>query len=158
MRSPSAKKIARVNPVRTQETAAPPRSLGFKNVDAGPVTWRDLNRVVFVAAAAVLLWLRRGGSHPYFTTLGMICALVGSIPVFQEAYESISQRRTKPAIFFAAAILAAVLVGKVFVALVIVLFGLLVAIFKEIVSFRGRRTLRDAERCPRNPGSGKSLD
>ena len=142
MRSSSAKKTTPVNAVRAQKTTGAPRSIDLSDVDAGTVTWRDLNRVVFVAAAAGLLWLRRGSANPYFNTLGMICALIGGIPIFQEAYENISQRRTKPATFIAAAILAALMVDRVFVALAVTLFGLIAAILKKISSYRGRRAPR----------------
>jgi MFS family permease len=109
------------------------------------VTWRDLNRVVFVAAAAVLLWMRRDSPNLYFTILSVTCAVVGSIPIFQEAYESIWQRRTRPAILNAAAVLAALLVGRVLVALVITFLSLLTAILVRTFYRRRGRVLGDSE-------------
>jgi hypothetical protein len=136
MRSSSAKKSGTTTPVRPHETAGPLSSLGFKNVDVGLVTWRDLNRLVFVAAAAVLMLVHRGRPNPYVTILTLVCAIVGSIPLLQQAYECISQRRTKPVLFVGAAILAAVLVGRIFLALVITFFGLLTVFLVRIFSSR----------------------
>lgn len=85
----------------------------------------------------------------------MICALVGGIPIFQETYRDISNRRTNWPMFIAAAILAALLVGKVFVALGITLFGLLVHVIKQVLLFRRRRALHDTVQPPRDPQPGQ---
>ena len=111
-------------------------------VNSGPVTWRELNRILFVAAAAVFLWLHRGGSNFYFSTIGTIVALIGAIPIFKETYKDISERRTALAMFVSAAILAALLVGNVFVAMVTTFFGLIAALFRQISAFRGGRAIR----------------
>ncbi len=55
MRSSGAKKAVHAKTVWGQEIAGDPRSIDFKGVEAGPVSWRDLNRIVFVAAAAGFL-------------------------------------------------------------------------------------------------------
>ena len=57
------------------------------------LSWRDINRVLFVAAAAVFLWFHRGSSSYYTTSIGVICTLVGGFPILHEAYENIVQRR-----------------------------------------------------------------
>jgi hypothetical protein len=119
---------------RAKRPAGPPPSIGLSNLDAGPVSWRDVNRIVFVAAAAGFLWLRGGESNLLYTTVGMICVLVGDI----------LNRRTDWEMFIAAAILAALLVGNVFVALVVTLFGLIAGVIREIISFRRLRAPRRA--------------
>jgi cation transport ATPase len=108
------------------------------------VSWRDVNRIVFVAAAAGFLWLRGGESNLLYTTVGMICVLVGGIPIFQKTCADILNRRTDWEMFIAAAILAALLVGNVFVALVVTLFGLIAGVIREIISFRRLRAPRRA--------------
>jgi cation transport ATPase len=125
------------------------RSFSAKNIEAGPVSWRDLNRVVFVAAAAGFFWLHGGELNPLYKIIGMICTLVGGNPIFQETYKDILTRRTNWPMFIAAAILAALLVGNVFVALGITLFGLLADVIKQIISFRRRRALHDVVQRPR---------
>jgi cation transport ATPase len=124
-------------------------------MDLGPVSWRDLNRIVFVAAAAGFFWLRGGESNPLYKIGGMICTLVGGIPIFQETYKDISNRRTNWPMFIAAAILAALLVGNIFVGLVVALFGLLADVIKQIVSFRRRRALHAAMQQQRKPQPGQ---
>jgi hypothetical protein len=150
MRSSGAKRVTHAKVVWGQGVAGAPRSIDFKkHAEAGPVSWRDLNRVVFVAAAVGFFWIRGGESHLLFTTVGMICALVGGIPIFQETYRDISNRRTNWPMFLAAAILAALLVGNVFVALVITLFGLVADVIKAILSFRRRRAVQNSGQGPR---------
>jgi cation transport ATPase len=150
MRLSSVKNAASAKAPQARKVPLASRLINFNDVNAGPVSWRDLNRVVFVgAAAAAFLWSRGGESNLLYATVGMICALVGGIPIFQEAYEDISNRRTKWAMFIAAAILAALLVGNVFVALVITLFGLIAGAIKTILSFRRRRTVQNSAQRPR---------
>ena len=54
---------------------------------------REINRVLFVAAAAAAIWFLGGARNPYITGVGVICTLVGGFPIFHEAYENIVQRR-----------------------------------------------------------------
>src|ERR1700683_1355824 len=57
------------------------------------LNWREINRVLFVAAAAAAIWFIGGARNPYVTGVGVICAVVGGFPIFHEAYENIVQRR-----------------------------------------------------------------
>jgi len=57
------------------------------------LNWREINRVLFVAAAAAAIWFLGGARNPYVTGIGVICAIVGGFPIFHEAYENIVQRR-----------------------------------------------------------------
>jgi cation transport ATPase len=149
MRSFSAKKTAHPKTLWEEKVAGVLHAIGFKHMEEGPVSWRDLNRIVFVAAAAGFFWLRGGELNPLYKIVGMICTLVGGNPIFQETYMDISNRRTNWPMFIAAAILAALLVGNVFVALGITLFGLLAHVIKQIISFRRRRALHDVVQRPR---------
>src|SRR5579864_5722969 len=86
--------------------------------------WREINRVLFVAAAAAAIWFLRGGSNPYITAIGVACTLIGSFPIFHEAYENIRQRRMTIELSMAIAIVAALAIRETFTALVITLFVL----------------------------------
>jgi hypothetical protein len=57
------------------------------------VSWRDINRMLFVALAAGAIWFLGGVQNPSVTGIGVICTLVGGFPIFSEAYENIVQRR-----------------------------------------------------------------
>src|SRR6266702_2431341 len=70
------------------------------------LNWREVNRVLFVAAAAAAIWFLGGARNPYVTGIGVICAIVGGFPIFHEAYENIVQRRMTMELSMAIAIVA----------------------------------------------------
>jgi len=106
------------------------------------VSWREINRVLFVAAAAGAIWFLRGGSNPYLTALGVLCTLVGGFPIFHEAYENIVQRRMTMELSMAIAIVAALAIREIFTALVITLFVLVAEILEGLTVSRGRTAIR----------------
>ncbi|MGB2627032.1 MAG: cation-translocating P-type ATPase [Candidatus Acidiferrum sp.] len=106
------------------------------------VSWREINRVLFVAAAAGAIWFLQGGSNPYLTALGVLCTLVGGFPIFSEAYESIVQRRMTMELSMAIAIVAALAIREVFTALIITLFVLVAEILEGLTVDRGRTAIR----------------
>src|SRR5208283_2010961 len=111
--------------------------------DHGPiVSWREINRVLFVAAAAGAIWFLHGGSNPYLTALGVLCTLVGGFPIFHEAYENIVQRRMTMELSMAIAIVAALAIREIFTALVITLFVLVAEILEGLTVSRGRTAIR----------------
>ena len=101
------------------------------------VSWREINRVLFVAAAAGAVWFLHGGSNPYLTALGVLCTLVGGFPIFHEAYENIVQRRMTMELSMAIAIVAALAIREIFTALVITLFVLIAEILEGLPSAAG---------------------
>jgi hypothetical protein len=50
------------------------------------VSSREINRVLFVAAAAGAIWFLGDASNPYITAIGVICTFVGGFPIFHEAW------------------------------------------------------------------------
>jgi len=105
------------------------------------LNWREVNRVVFVAAAAAAMWFLRGASNPYITAIGVACTLVGGFPIFYEAWENIAQRRMTMELSMAIAIVAALAIREVFTALVITLFVLAAEILEGLTVSRGRRAI-----------------
>src|SRR6266576_3112966 len=77
------------------------------------LNWREVNRVLFVAAAAAAIWFLGGARNPYVTGIGVICAIVGGFPIFHEAYENIVQRRMTMELSMAIAITLFVLVAEI---------------------------------------------
>src|ERR1700687_5509954 len=106
------------------------------------LNWRDVNRVLFVAAAAGAVWFLGGVPNPYITGIGVICALVGGFQIFHEAYENIVQRRMTMELSMAIAIVAALAIREIFTALVITLFVLVAEILEGLTVGRGRTAIR----------------
>src|SRR5580658_1867267 len=106
------------------------------------LNWREINRVLFVAAAAGALWFLGGSTNPYITAIGVICAIVGGFPIFHEAYENIAQRRMTMELSMAIAIVAALAIRELFTALVITLFVLVAEILEGLTVGRGRQAIQ----------------
>ena len=106
------------------------------------LSWREINRVLFVAAAAGAIWFLGGARNPYITALGVVCTLVGGFPIFHEAYENIVQRRMTMELSMAIAIVAALAIREVFTALVITLFVLAAEILEGLTVGRGRKAIQ----------------
>jgi len=106
------------------------------------VSWRDLNRVFFVAAAAAGIWFQGTAPNNLVTGIGVICTVVGGYPIFAEAYENIKQRRMTMELSMAIAIVGALAIREVFTALVITLFVLAAEILEGLTVGRGRRAIQ----------------
>jgi Cd2+/Zn2+-exporting ATPase/Cu+-exporting ATPase len=113
---------------------------GHEHEDA--LNWWEINRVLFVAAAAGAIWFLGGARDPYITGIGVICAIVGGFPIFHEAYENIVQRRMTMELSMAIAIVAALAIREIFTALVITLFVLVAEILEGLTVGRGRTAIR----------------
>jgi len=106
------------------------------------LNWREINQVLFVAAAATAVWFLGSAPNPYVTGIGVICAIVGGFPIFHEAYENILQRRMTMELSMAIAIVAALAIREIFTALVITLFVLVAEILEGLTVARGRTAIR----------------
>jgi Cd2+/Zn2+-exporting ATPase/Cu+-exporting ATPase len=106
------------------------------------LTWREISRVLFVAAAAGAIWFLRGAPNPYLTAIGVTCTLVGGFPIFLEAYESITQRRMTMELSMTIAIVAALAIREIFTALIITLFVLGAEILEGLTVGRGRQAIQ----------------
>ena len=106
------------------------------------LNWREINRVLFVAAAAGAIWFLGSAPNPYLTTIGVICTIVGGFPIFHEAYENIVQRRMTMELSMTIAIVAALAIREMFTALVITLFVLVAEILEGLTVGRGREAIR----------------
>src|ERR1700683_4580219 len=106
------------------------------------LSWRDVNRVLFVAAAAGAMWFLGRSANPYIIAIGVICTVVGGFPIFHEAYENITQRRMTMELSMAIAIVAALAIREIFTALIITLFVLVAEILEGLTVGRGRHALQ----------------
>jgi len=106
------------------------------------LNWREINRVLFVTAAAGGIWFLGSAPNPYLTAIGVICTIVGGFPIFHEAYENIVQRRMTMELSMTIAIVAALGIREIFTALVITLFVLVAEILEGLTVGRGREAIR----------------
>ena len=123
---------------------APPH-LGEREEDhdhGHELSWREINRVLFVAVAAGAMWFLGRSPNPYIIAIGVICAVVGGFPIFHEAYENITQRRMTMELSMAIAIVAALAIRELFTALVITLFVLVAEILEGLTVGRGRKAIQ----------------
>jgi Cu+-exporting ATPase len=110
--------------------------------DSHALNWRDVGRVLFVAAAAGAIWFGRGSSIPNFNVVGAACALLGGYPIYREAYNNIVHRRMTMELSMAIAIVAALAIRETFTALVITLFVLAAEILEGLTVGSGRNAIR----------------
>ena len=102
----------------------------------------DLIRVAFVAVAAAAVWLRVWEPFPALSVIGLGATLVGGYPIFKEAVENLLARRMTMELSMTIALVAALVVGQFFTALVITLFVLVAEILEGLTVRRGRRAIR----------------
>jgi heavy metal translocating P-type ATPase len=105
------------------------------------LNWREINRVLFVAAAACVMCFM-GSTNPYVIVIGVICTIVGGFPIFHEAYENITDRRMTMELSMAIAIVAALAIREIFTALVITLFVLVAEILEGLTVGRGLKAIQ----------------
>jgi heavy metal translocating P-type ATPase len=121
----------------------PPAAQTEEHEHPHTLSWRDFNRVFFVAAAAGAIWLASGYSVPYLNVIGVLCTLVGGYPIYREAYDNLVHRRMTMELSMAIAIVAALAIGEVFTALVITLFVLFAEELESLTVGRGRRAIEN---------------
>ena len=104
--------------------------------------WREINRVLFVAAAVGSIWFLRSASNPYIPVIGVVFTLVGGFPLFHEAYDNIKQRRMTMELSMTIAIVAALAIREILTALIITLFVLVAEILEGLTVSRGRQAIQ----------------
>jgi Cd2+/Zn2+-exporting ATPase/Cu+-exporting ATPase len=105
------------------------------------VEWRDLARVGFVAIAAGVVWFHLWEPFAKVSLIGLIATLVGGYPIFKEAVENVLQRKMTMELSMTIALVAALLIGEFFTALVITGFVLAAEILEGLTVARGRRAI-----------------
>src|ERR1700733_13864722 len=106
------------------------------------VDWMELARIGFVAAAAAAVRFRIWEPFPRVSMLGLAGTLVGGWPIFDEAWQSIRQRRMTMELSMTIALIAALVIGEFFTALVITGFVLAAEVLEGLTVGRGRRAIR----------------
>jgi P-type Cu+ transporter len=103
----------------------------------------DLVRIGAVAAAVLWAWFAPWTPIARLDVVAALAAIVGGYPIFREAAEALSARRMTMELSMTLAIVAALAIGEVFTALVIVLFVLIAEVLEHLTVARGRGAIRD---------------
>jgi heavy metal translocating P-type ATPase len=107
------------------------------------VEWIDLLRIGLVLVAVVASWLRWWESFVSFDVVALGTTIIGGYPIYREALEALFARRMTMELSMTIALVAALVIGEFFTALVIVLFVLIAEILEGLTVGRGRRAIKD---------------
>ncbi|HEY6322016.1 MAG TPA: cation-translocating P-type ATPase [Thermoanaerobaculia bacterium] len=110
---------------------------------AAAVAWPELARIAFTALTAAAVWFRLWEPWPRASVIGLLGIAVGGYPIFKEAWENLGARRMTMELSMALALVAALVVGETFTALVIAVFVLVAEILEGLTVGRGRRAIRE---------------
>src|SRR3984957_5038564 len=103
---------------------------------------QDVIRIALVAVAAVLVWLRVWEPFAHVSIIGIVGTLIGIYPLLKEAAKNVMERRMTMELSMTIAILAALVIGQFFTALIIVLFVLIAEVLEGLTVQRGRTAIR----------------
>src|SRR5579863_2087290 len=104
---------------------------------------REIARVVFVAITAAAVWFHIWEPFARVSVIGLLGIAVGGYPIFKEAWENIRERRMTMELSMTIALVAALLIGQFFTALVIIAFVLVAEILEGLTVGRGRKAIRN---------------
>ena len=99
----------------------------------------DLVRIAFVAISAIAVWF----GVPYSTLIGAAGIAVGIYPIAREALDDILERKMTMELSMLIALCAALLIGELFTALVIIAFVLAAEVIEGLTVRRGRTAIRN---------------
>src|ERR1700761_4314063 len=100
-------------------------------------------RIALVAVAAALVWFRVWEPFARVSVIGIAGTLIGIYPILKEAWENVMERRMTMELSMTIAILAALVIGQFFTALIIVLFVLVAEVLEGLTVRRGRTAIKD---------------
>jgi len=132
-------------PHETPSTAAAPNDQRPADESGGhhhTIEWLDVGRVAFVALAAAAVWFRLWEPFSRISVIGLAATLVGGYPIFKEAAENVLERKMTMELSMTIALVAALLIGEFFTALVITGFVLGAEILEGLTVARGRQAIR----------------
>jgi P-type Cu+ transporter len=102
----------------------------------------DLARIVIVVVAAAVVWFRIWEPFPRVSAIGLTATLLGIWPILREAWSNLRQRKMTMELSMTIAIVAALVIGEFFTALIITAFVLVAEVLEELTVGRGRRAIR----------------
>ncbi len=120
------------------EPIVPEHQEHHAGVEAGEVT-----RVVLVLACAAAVWFRLWEPWPRVSLIGLVGTVLGGWPIFAEAWENLRARRMTMELSMTIALVAALVIGEFFTALLITAFVLAAEILEGLPVGRGRRAIKE---------------
>lgn len=118
-------------------------SLHDDHDEHGTLELKELGRVVFVVLCAAAVWFRAWEPFARVSVIGLAGTLVGGWPIFDEAWQNLRTRRMTMELSMTIALVAALVIGEFFTALVITVFVLVAEILEGLTVGRGRRAIRE---------------
>ena len=109
----------------------------------GGLGWVDCARIAFAGLCIVLSWFRFGRAFVGVDVVGVVGVVIGGYPILKEALTSLAARRMTMELSMTIALVAALVIGEVFTALVIVFFVLIAEVLEHLTVERVRRSVRD---------------
>jgi len=123
--------------------SAPPHSDTASPVHEPGLGWVDGARIAFVGVCILLSWVRLGSAWFGFDVVGLVGVIVGAYPILREAVTALAARRMTMELSMSIALVAALAIGEVFTALVIVFFVLIAEALEHLTVERVRGSVRD---------------
>ena len=105
------------------------------------IQWPDVARIALVAIGAALVWFRVWEPFPRVSVIGIAVAVIGGWPIYREAIENLVERRMTMELSMTIALVAALVIGEFFTALVIMLFVLVAEVLEGMTVERGRHAI-----------------
>ncbi len=103
----------------------------------------DLIRIAFVALAAIAVWLRWWEPFANVSIIGILATAIGGWPIWKEAFENLREKRMTMELSMTIALVAALVIGQFFTALVIMFFVLVAEVLEDLTVSRGRKAIKD---------------
>jgi Cd2+/Zn2+-exporting ATPase/Cu+-exporting ATPase len=97
----------------------------------------ELARISLVGLAVLASWFQLWKGFASFDVIAFTAALIGGYPIFREAFENVLERRMTMELSMTIALVAALIVGEFFTALVIVFFVLVAELLEGLTVDRG---------------------
>jgi cation transport ATPase len=103
----------------------------------------DVVRIGCAGAAIIFCGLRVWEPLPNIDVVGLAAVIAAGYPIYREALSDVLSRRMTMELSMTIALAAALLIGEVFTALVIVFFVLIAEVLEKLTVGRGRRAIKD---------------
>jgi heavy metal translocating P-type ATPase len=110
---------------------------------AASVKWTEIARIAIVAVVAAAVWFRVWEPFHRVSLIGVAGTVGGGWPIFHEAWLNLKERRMTMELSMTIALVAALVIGEFFTALVIADFVLTAEVLEGLTVGRGRRAIRD---------------
>lgn len=95
-----------------------------------------------MAVVLVLSWLKVWMPVASFDFIALAATIIGGYPMFEEAFEAIRKRRMTMELSMSIAVLAVLLIGQFFTALIITFFVLFAEFLEHLTIVRGRNVIK----------------